>query len=269
MLYQKLFEPDTPYIATIIELTKDSDIPLHFHYEFEIAYCIAGEFDVLYNGELKKVLPGDIILIGSMVAHTFKIKKNVKMLTIELGPLFLKESFKILSEINFENFVLNDPSITVYNELYRYIQEIISQSIKSSHSSNLMIIGDLYKICAVLLDSYAGMDRRKKDKYSLAIEKAMELIYYNFAENITVEDAAKSVGYGTANFCKIFKKATGMGFHEYLNSYRIKTACHILLQTDLNVEKVGEMVGFNETKSFCRVFKKEVGITPGQYRKEN
>lgn len=34
MLYQKLFEPKTPYVATTLTLSENSEIPLHFHYEF-------------------------------------------------------------------------------------------------------------------------------------------------------------------------------------------------------------------------------------------
>ena len=90
MLYQKLFEPKTPCVATTLTLSENSEIPLHFHYEFEIVYCISGSFEVLYNGNKSPVHEGDILIINSMSAHSFLVKKPVDIFWIEFVPLFLK-----------------------------------------------------------------------------------------------------------------------------------------------------------------------------------
>lgn len=269
MQYQKLFEPKTPYVATSLILSENSEIPLHYHYEFEIVYCISGSFEVLHNGTKKIVSEGDIILINSMTAHSFIVKEPVEIFWVEFGPLFLKENFKILSELDFNDFVLDDKNSDLHILLCGYFKEIIEENKKNKPSLELAVIKNLYGICVALIDAFSKIKKSPENKCSDAIEKSLEMIYHNFAENLTVEKAAKETGYGVANFCKIFKKTTGIGFHEYLNNYRIKTACHLLVQTNFSVGKVSETVGFNETKTFCRVFKKIVGISPGQYRNEN
>ena len=269
MQYQKLFEPKTPYVATTLKLSENSEVPLHYHYEFEIVYCISGSFEVLHNGNRRKVDEGDIILVNSMTAHSFTVKKPVEIFWVEFGPIFLKENFKILSELDFNDFLLNDKTSDLYMSLCGYFDEIIEENDKNKPSSELKVIKNLYGICVALIDSFSNVGKTSVEKCSQAIEKSIEMIYHNFAENLTVAKAAEEVGYGVANFCKLFKKTTGMGFHEYLNNYRVKTACHLLLQTEFDIGKVSETVGFNETKTFCRVFKKIIGVSPGQYRSRN
>ena len=241
----------------------------HFHQQVEIVYCISGSFEVLHNGNRRKVDEGDIILVSSMTAHSFTVKKPVEIFWVEFGPIFLKENFKILSELDFNDFLLNDKTSDLYMSLCGYFDEIIEENDKNKPSSELKVIKNLYGICVALIDSFSNVGKTSVEKCSQAIEKSIEMIYHNFAENLTVAKAAEEVGYGVANFCKLFKKTTGMGFHEYLNNYRVKTACHLLLQTEFDIGKVSETVGFNETKTFCRVFKKIIGVSPGQYRGRN
>ena len=66
-----------------------------------------------------------------------------------------------------------------------------------------------------------------------------------------------------------FKKKTGMTFQSYINSKRIVMAKDLLDSTDLNINVISQKVGFNNINAFIRMFKKMVGITPGEYRKDN
>ena len=101
------------------------------------------------------------------------------------------------------------------------------------------------------------------------IEKALELIYDEYATNLTVERAAEVCGYGKSNFCKIFRRITGDTFHNVLNRYRITMACNLLDKTNYSVEQIATEVGFSEIKTLCRVFKSFMGMTTGEYRKKN
>ena len=70
------------------------------------------------------------------------------------------------------------------------------------------------------------------------------------------------------NFCKIFKTITGDTFHSILNRHRIEIACLRLKIAGEPVERIAAEVGFADAKSFCRVFKAQMGISPGAYRKQ-
>ena len=88
------------------------------------------------------------------------------------------------------------------------------------------------------------------------IKKALEMIYYDHSKPLTVDDAAEATGYGKSNFCKIFKMITGDTFHNVLNSQRVESACGLLSETNMSISEIAATVGFGETKSFCRIFRR-------------
>jgi len=268
MLYQQLFGADKPYVAGV---TKLNNMPLHFHCEFEMIYCLSGSCVIEQNGHSQQIIPGDIVIVGSMIPHAYTDAKDTKILLIELGPVFLKENFSKLSNMYFQKTHLTKENSSLYSILYPYLQEILQDSDNNRPGSSLNIIGNLYKICATIIDSDEKISvyNSNGNKSYQNIKEALDLVYHHYDEELTIERAAEATGYGKANFCKIFKNTIGVSFHTYLNDYRVKTACYLLAETDFTIERVGEMVGFNEAKTFCQVFKKFIGITPGQYRKQN
>ena len=64
---------------------------------------------------------------------------------------------------------------------------------------------------------------------------------------------------------KLFKKKKDLSFIEYLTKVRIEKSIELLRTTDLSVSDVAERVGY-QMKNFIRVFKKQMGVTPGQFR---
>ena len=65
----------------------------------------------------------------------------------------------------------------------------------------------------------------------------------------------------------LFKKETGISFSDYVNLQRIKKAQELLTETHLRTYQIAQQVGFQDESYFSRVFKKIVGMRPGEYRK--
>jgi two-component system response regulator YesN len=68
-------------------------------------------------------------------------------------------------------------------------------------------------------------------------------------------------------FSSVFKIETGKNFIDFLIEIRINEAKKFLARPELKVYEVGSLVGYSETASFIRVFKKVVGISPAEYRR--
>ena len=137
----------------------------------------------------------------------------------------------------------------------------------------LLVIGNIYKIFFYLRKSLSdeGEAETKESDFRKIenIENALDLIYYNYKEAITVEYAASLTGYSKSNFCKIFKKVVGESFHQVLNRQRVNNAAGLLKMSNMSVTEIANEVGFGDAKAFCRVFKSIYGVTPGEYRKSN
>ncbi|MFA6821990.1 MAG: AraC family transcriptional regulator, partial [Sphaerochaetaceae bacterium] len=66
--------------------------------------------------------------------------------------------------------------------------------------------------------------------------------------------------------CELFKKESGVGYVEYLNTIRINKAKSLLLESDATVEAISSQVGFTSASHFSRIFKKMVGQTISDFR---
>lgn len=65
---------------------------------------------------------------------------------------------------------------------------------------------------------------------------------------------------------KLFNSAYQKGFGQSLNHIRIEHAKTLLLESNQKIREIGEQVGFLSVQNFMRVFKRECGCTPGEYR---
>ena len=67
-------------------------------------------------------------------------------------------------------------------------------------------------------------------------------------------------------FSRIFKEGTGENFIEYLTSVRMEKAKELLGNGEYSMKEIGVMVGFSDPNYFSRSFKKNVGVTPTEYK---
>ncbi len=98
------------------------------------------------------------------------------------------------------------------------------------------------------------------------VKKAKAFLEENFAEEISLEQVARSVSTSTFYFCKAFKKATGLTFTEFLTRLRIEKAKEMLLAPHTRISEAAFAVGFQSLSQFNRAFKKIVGRSPTEYR---
>lgn len=100
----------------------------------------------------------------------------------------------------------------------------------------------------------------------VAITRAKKFIDENQGGAICLATVAKSVNTSTFYFCKLFKRATGLTFTEYLARVRIEKAKTLLLDSNRRVGEVAYEVGFESLTHFNRVFRKIVGQSPSNFR---
>ena len=100
------------------------------------------------------------------------------------------------------------------------------------------------------------------------IASAKRYIEDNHSENLSLGVVAKAVNASTFYFCKMFKKATGLHFTEYVSRVRIEKARNLLLNPNLRVSEVAFEVGFQSLTHFNRVFKKLMRQSPTEYREK-
>ncbi|MDI4643920.1 AraC family transcriptional regulator [Cohnella hashimotonis] len=98
------------------------------------------------------------------------------------------------------------------------------------------------------------------------MEDALSFIRASLASPITAAQAAEAAGLSERHFYRLFAKATGLTFNQYVQRLRIERSCELLRHTRLSVQEVGEAVGYQDRGYFLDVFKKITGLAPRAYR---
>lgn len=106
----------------------------------------------------------------------------------------------------------------------------------------------------------------QKNSEPAMITRAKDYIKTNQGEDLSLGQVAKAVNTSTFYFCKMFKKATGLNFTEYLSRVRVEKAKNLLLNPNLRVSEIAFEVGFQSLTHFNRVFKKIAGESPSEFR---
>jgi AraC-like DNA-binding protein len=98
------------------------------------------------------------------------------------------------------------------------------------------------------------------------VRRAKAYIAGHQADPVDLGEVAKAMHVSTFYFCKLFKKATGLTFTDYLGRVRIEKAKDLLLNPHLRVSEIAYAVGFQSLTHFNRVFHKLTGESPTRFR---
>lgn len=107
------------------------------------------------------------------------------------------------------------------------------------------------------------LEKGAKSKY---IEEAIAYIRAHYAEELSVNGCAEAISLSEGYLSRLFKKETGYTFSAYLAAYRIHVAMRLLRDHHMKVYEVAPQVGYADTNYFSTLFKKSVGISPGEYQ---
>jgi transcriptional regulator GlxA family with amidase domain len=99
-----------------------------------------------------------------------------------------------------------------------------------------------------------------------AIARAQKFINERFRESIGLAALARHAGMSLRNFSRRFKVATGESAANYIQELRINEAKRLLETSDLSASEITYRVGYNDDRSFRRLFTRRAGLSPKHYR---
>ncbi|WP_256758852.1 response regulator [Cohnella sp. WQ 127256] len=107
-----------------------------------------------------------------------------------------------------------------------------------------------------------------RKRTSSSVTLALRYIESHFADDLSLQQVADVVSMNANYFSTLFKKEMKLNFIDYLLQYRVERARELFLNSNLKSYEIGERVGFANTSHFSRVFKKVLGVSPREYRKQ-
>lgn len=137
--------------------------------------------------------------------------------------------------------------------------------------SELAVKKDFDDIClwiVKVLDTFMDTVYESRNiKNSKLLSDAMNYIRANYRENLSLENVAQQVFISPFYLSHLFKEELGITFVEYLTRIRMEEAKRLLKEPRLSIVAIASEVGYEDASYFSKVFKKNLSISPNQYRK--
>ena len=128
----------------------------------------------------------------------------------------------------------------------------------------------LYQLEDRMIEEYCYLvSSSSLKKYSTLIQRAIEHLQSFYDKQVNKEELADLLSTHPSHLSRKFKEETKMTITSYQQMLRIKQAKHLLKTEELTIEEIAWIIGYDDPSYFARVFKRETGSTPTQYRDRN
>jgi YesN/AraC family two-component response regulator len=165
------------------------------------------------------------------------------------------------------------------NRRFESLKNILDEGVRASTIqgferekplSDLAECKEIESLILLARDIYEKMAEfsEQEDSNSAIADAALRFVAHNlFDQNLTVSMICEAIDVSPQKLTRIFKSSQNMAVAEYVNYCRIEKAKELLTSTDDTTIVIAEKIGYNNSDTFTRNFKKMEGITPSDYRK--
>jgi AraC-like DNA-binding protein/ligand-binding sensor protein len=170
------------------------------------------------------------------------------------------------------------PSEAQFSDITRQIAKWGSQidlkQLKEAYFNSKVLSGSQYTGAVRLLEIFGKHLSLVANQIALSeaeaesplVRRARAYIAGHHEDPVSLEEVAKAMHVSTFYFCKMFKKATGLTFTDYLGRVRVEKAKTLLLNPHLRVSEIAYTVGFQSLSHFNRLFRNLTGESPSHFR---
>lgn len=260
--------------------TSDRQAFFHYHDCLELNIVERGQGHYIINGKKYEIEKGDVFVINNRESHMAVHGEDFRLgvIVFDINLLWRNKGISSFLTPFFSRKEDFSHKISVENSYCREMKEIFEKircefegkekGWQMAVESQLMYLLTLIYRCYDYMKELETSNDNFQKMYA-RISVVLEYLSHNFKEEIRLDDLADKVSLSRHYLCKCFKAVTGKTIFEYVEQMRVQYSCYLLKTTDESVTDIGMMSGFNSVSYYNRIFKKIIGITPGQYRKEN
>ncbi len=249
----------------------------HFHPEMELTLIREGSGTRLVGDSSQEYAPGDLVLLGSNLPHTWISHANSRRrrchraIVVQFHPAMLPPPLLGLPEFTTIGRLFDASSCgQIFPEADRESVESAMEGLLNSHGLSrwlkLAEILESLSHCSPRTLASARYHHHRSYRLSSRLDRVISHIEKHFHEELSIRDVSRVAGLTPGAFSRFFHKFMHRTFVDYRNSRRIREACRLLEETDLSVTEIAHQCGFNNLANFNRRFLQEKGTPPRQYR---
>ncbi len=250
----------------------------HCHTQFEISLITDGDGEYTTKRSKFNMKKGDVVVFSSNELHNIsEIGENgLSIINMHFEPRFLSGSksdlmgqgymnFCFTHSHDFCNLITAEKATPVCELIFKIKHELEHDN----PERNLAIKSYLNLIVILLIREFNYKSDEQVPITQLSnMLKATKFIDRNISEKLSLEDISAVAGVSPNYFSALFKQLNGTALWDYISAKRIEKAIGLILDSDkdMTMLNIALECGFNSTASFNKIFKKQTGMTPTQFK---
>lgn len=282
--YKTITHSDRPDLGAFLQDSPPHYSPtkgiFHNHDGYEILILLDGEMNFYCEGDGKKIIPGNVVLLPPYIFHHGillnshiynRIVINIResfMPTLcseqtDLSSCFFQQPARQLNIIN-----LSDNERNQLVNLSRKLQSTLSSTEYGSDILSKIYIQKILLLINLHNKPITESAHNYKGIMPNLVADTFTYIEKNIASEITLKNISDAIHLNSTYISRCFKNITGISLQQYIIEKKI-TLAQKYLREGYSPSDVCYMVGFNNYSNFSRTFSKHAGLSPKQYQQKN
>lgn len=234
--------------------------------DFQLLYIASGKAHFYFNGV------EEIVSAGNMVLYRPKEEQRYYYYGVDHTEVYWvhftgSNVTNILRQYGFndEEHVMHTGTSLEYKRLF--LQMI--QELKLCRPDYEEVLIYYLRLLFIMIHRLEQKGPRKKSQFLMnEMDAAVKYFHENYHRSISIQEYASKHGMSISWFIRSFKEYTGSTPVQYILSLRISNAQSLLENTSYNVTEIASIVGYDNPLYFSRIFKKQSGMSPSEFRKQ-
>lgn len=278
-VFEKIYVPNKhSFITREMELKKNS-ARVHSHKNYEINFILSGAGKRIVGNNISSFEKDDLVLLAPNVPHCWEILNTEEdtppsCIVIHFYENLITSDFFNKPELEGITDLLKQAEVGIFfhGEVVEKVKVILKQLTEQKGLKSyigLLSIFDLLINCdnrEYLSKMPLGVSEFDKDFKQ--INKIYEYVFQNIQEEVKLGEAAALLNMAPGSFCRFFKKKTNLTFMDYVIKIRIGYAAKMLAETNKQIAELCYECGYSNVANFNLYFKRIMGKTPSEYRKD-
>jgi len=239
--------------------SRDDDINFatHIHDDLEIVYVLRGGGTAFCDGNAYTLEPGDIFAVFPEQIHSYINCLEGEYILLVVNPSRL---------LYLEDFIRSRVPVSAQCQGSPQLEGLLAGALGEFRGQGDSCVVDGY-LTAFLGKLFDAMAFRQRQDLGDTVSRILQYCTGHYLEPITTQDLCRVFHLSQSHISHIFARHLKISFPDYINSLRLNKAIPLLQEPGLNMTQVAERTGFPTIRTFNRVFRKQFGCSPSDYRK--
>lgn len=247
----------------------------HKHNFYSVMWITKGKSKQHIDFKNYTISENTLFFISPGQRHLFEEWEEIEgYVVLFTEPFFLQifQNKNILFELSYLDNLYENPFLRLTKEDKIIIQPIIDllyqecsiseQSAETIQALLLILLKRIQKIFSVT-------NHQNNNKHQLVVfKKFKKLVETNFAKNLSITQYASLLNTSTHQLNTVVKATSGQTTSDIIKARIILEAQQLLNFSELSVSQIADQLGFEDSSYFARYFKKQIGISPQEFRKK-